>query len=324
MKRIFLLLGCGMLAAGMALAQDTGSSNSASSSQDQSTQTRTQSNTTQDNTVRGCLSGSAGNYTITDANGTQYQVTGNDATLKSSVGQEVEIRVTQKQSSDTSNQGATTTRTTHTVQASQVTALNSACDTGNPSGSASPNSMGTTPDNSTAPKGTPQTTEPATPRMMSMLQQQSMPGAEAQSQNSTTPQTQATPPVTSQTPATQSSPNQSATPQAGTSPANNTGMTESEANHDAQAARQGEMNTNPQTGDTTGRGVNNQGVNNPSTTNPGAVPTSPNSATPSSAQPQSNANDQNKPVYGRQATDIPWATHSGTDAGNTGTPAPPQ
>jgi len=135
---------------------------------------------------------------------------------------------------------------------------------------------------------------------------------------------QATPPVTSQTPATQSSPNQNATPQPGTSPANNTGMTESEANHDAQAARQGELNTNSQTGDTTGRGVNNQGVNNPSTTNPSAVPSSPNSATPSSTQPQSNANDQNKPLYERQATDIPWATHSGTDTGNTGTPAPPQ
>src|SRR5690242_3664720 len=176
MKRIFLLLGCGMLAAGMALAQDTGSS-SASSGQGQSTQTRTQYNTTQDNTVRGCLSGSPGNYTISDANGMQYQVTGDDATLNSSVGRQVEIRVTQNQSSDTSNQGATTTRTTHTVQASQVTALSSACDTGNstgnPSGSASPNSMGTTPDNSTAPKGTPETTEPATPRMMSMLQQQS-------------------------------------------------------------------------------------------------------------------------------------------------------
>ena len=147
-----------------------------------------------------------------------------------------------------------------------------------------------------------------------------------------TSQPQVTPPVTSQTPASATPPTTGATPpestsatpaansQVGTSPANNTGMTESQANHDAQAARQGELNTNPQTGEATGRGVNNQGVNNPSTTSPNAVPTSRNSATTTSNTPPPNANEQNKPLYERQATDIPWASSSG---GNTGTPAPP-
>ncbi len=138
----------------------------------------------------------------------------------------------------------------------------------------------------------------------------------AQSTAGNSSATQATPPVTSQTSATPNSPTAGANSQVGSSPANNSGMTESEANHDAQAARQGELNANPQTGQTAGRGVDNQGVNNPSTTNPNAVPTSPNSTSPAA----NSGNDQNKPLYERQATDIPWAQQSG---GNTGTPPPP-
>ncbi len=99
---------------------------------------------------------------------------------------------------------------------------------------------------------------------MAMLQQQSAPdaGTHEQQQNGTAPQ-QTSPPVTSQTPATPTgAANGSTTGQApAASPGNNAGMTGSEANHDAQAARQGELNTNPNTGDTSGRGVNNQGAN---------------------------------------------------------------
>jgi len=289
MKAKVLLLGAGILAATMAFAQES-TSGAASSSQDQNTQTTTRSTTTQENVLRGCLSGSPGNYTLTDHNGMQYEVNGDDATLRASVGREVEIRLAQHETTDASNQGSATTQTTHTVQASQVTAISKSCDSG--AGS------------SAAPSGN--NTSPSSPQLMAMLQQQEMPKSSTGTQ-----QNQTTPPVTSQTPASQNPPTNS---QVGSSPANNTGMTESEANHDAQAARQGELSTNPKTGDTTGRGVDNQGVNNPSTTNPNAVPTSPNSATPSSAQsPQSGANDQNKPLYERQATDIPWANHGGTE-----------
>jgi hypothetical protein len=42
-------------------------------------------------TVRGCLSGSDGNYTLTADNGTTYQLTGNTAELKDHVGHEVQI-----------------------------------------------------------------------------------------------------------------------------------------------------------------------------------------------------------------------------------------
>ena len=336
MKRMFLLLASGLLASTVALAQDMPSSTSDNGTQDQNTKTSSRTYNSDSSVVRGCLSGSAGNYTLTDQNGMQYTVMGDDTALQGKAGHEVEITTRQDQASETHNQGDnTTSRTTNSIQVSNVRDIAGSCTTSSPM-SAPP----ATEQNGTAPNAAPDAAEPPRPQMMAMLQQQSKPDEGTNGNMSQ----QATPPVTSQTPATSTAPT-SNTPaaaetapnsqtttststttttqqQTNTSPANNSGMTESEANHDAQAARQGELNTNPQTGDTTGRGVNNQGVNNPSTTNPNAVPSSPNSATPSSntQQPQANSNDQNKPLYERQATDIPWANQSG---GNTGTPNPP-
>lgn len=311
MKRMFLLLASGLLAASVAFAQDMPSSTTENGTQDQTTKTRSQTYQTQSSVIRGCLSGSAGNYTLTDQNGMQYHVTGDDTALQGKAGHEVELTTRQDEASETSNQGdQTITRTTNTVQVSDVRDLASTCSSGS-SMSAPP----ATQDNGTSPKGTPDTAEPPRPQMMAMLQQQDSPQQQAGSGAQ-----QTTPPVTSQTRVAPTSPT-STNPQPGVSPGNNAGMTESEANHDAQAARQGELNANPQTGETTGRGVNNQGANNPSTTSPTAVPNSRNSATPSNTQqPQSNADDQNKPLYERQATDIPWANHSGE---NQGTPPPP-
>jgi hypothetical protein len=42
-------------------------------------------------TVQGCLSGSDGNYTLTDDNGTAYQLTGNTAKLSEHVGHEIKV-----------------------------------------------------------------------------------------------------------------------------------------------------------------------------------------------------------------------------------------
>ena len=42
-------------------------------------------------TVEGCLSGSSGNFTLTDKNGTSYQLTGDTAKLSEHVGHEVKI-----------------------------------------------------------------------------------------------------------------------------------------------------------------------------------------------------------------------------------------
>lgn len=282
MKRTFLWLGFGVLAAGMAFAQDATSS--ASGSQDQNTQTQRQSTSRSVNELRGCLSGSTGNYTVTDSNGKQYEVNGDDNTLRSMVGREVQITLSENRSTNDSTQPTgTTTHSSNTVQASDVKVLATSCST--PGGTTTP--LG----NSATPQ--PTSDDRPAPRMMSMLMQQSMPG---QSQNGTSSQPQATPPVTSQTPAAPTSPTAGSSSQPGTSPANNNGMTEGQAN--------------PTTGQAAGSSASNQS---------GATNGAPSS--PSNAQtPQANSNDANKPLYERQATDIPYAKSSN---GN-GTSAPPQ
>ena len=42
-------------------------------------------------TVEGCLSGSNGNFTLTDKNGTSYQLTGDTAKLSDHVGHEIKV-----------------------------------------------------------------------------------------------------------------------------------------------------------------------------------------------------------------------------------------
>ncbi len=307
MNKILLAVLWALLAVGFAIAQDTPGAAIPPKSENQNSQMSSQSSATPATVVRGCVSGSAGNFTLTDQNGMQYKLVGDDTALQSKVGHEVEVNGSENQSSEASSQGGeATAHASNSIQVAGVRDVASSCGLGRSNGSQPMSDS-----SGENPKETPTTSEPATPpqpQLIAMLQQSSTATSGAQSTNN--PPQEASPPVTSQTPAAPSSPT-GANSQVGNSPANNTGMTESQANHDAQAARQGELNSNPQNGETTGRGVNNQGVNNPSTTNPNAVPSSPNSASP-----QSNTNDQNKPLYERQATDIPWANT--TTNGNTG------
>jgi hypothetical protein len=270
--------------------------------------TSSQPSTTQSTVIRGCLSGSAGNFTLTDQNGMQYKVLGDDSALGAKVGHEVEITGTENQSTEASSQsGETMEHASNSVQASNVREVASRCKMGGAASEPSSDSNGMN------PKRTPETTEPSQPRPqeMAMLLPQD-------SRQSSSGRPQTSPPVTSQTPATSTSPT-NPNSQVKSSPANDTGMSESEANHDAQAARQGELNTNPQNGQTTGRGVNNQGVNNPAQTSPNAVPDSRNSTSESQPTPQANANDPNQPLYERPATDVPGANHSSSNNGATTT-----
>ena len=311
MKGTLILLGSGLLATTLAVAQDMPASSNTDASQSKQT---SQSYQTSNGVIRGCLSGSAGNYTITDQNGMQYEVNGPDNQLQASVGHEVELTTRQDQASATSTQGdQTTSSTTNSVQVSNIRDVASTCTKGN-SSSTSP----TDNENGATPKGTPDAAEPPQPQTIAMLQQESKPDMGANPQ-------QTTPPVTSQTPATpgqstnstqQPTPPASSTTsdQQSSTPSSTNGMTGSQVDQNAQGARQGEMNTNPNVGSASGA--------NPSST-------ANSNAAPSNAQQQPNANDQNKPLYERQATDIPWANHSGQNSGNSGTtgttsPPPPQ
>ena len=157
MKRVFLALSFATLAATFALAQDMGSktdsqSNStAGSAQYQNPDVTAKSAPTSQNVIRGCLSGSPGNYTLTDQNGMQYQIAGDDATLRSMVGREVEITGIENQ---TSQAGDSTSRLANGVQASDVRAVSTTCKKGSAVSAPPVENDGAN------PKGTPESGEP--------------------------------------------------------------------------------------------------------------------------------------------------------------------
>ncbi len=137
MKRVLWMFAIAMLASTLALAQEMGgktasgqdlqSNRTASSAQYQNPDVTTTSAPASQTVIRGCLSGSPGNYTLTDQNGMQYQVSGDDATLRSMVGREVEISGIENQASqadDTANHLA------NGMQASEVRAVSSICKKG--------------------------------------------------------------------------------------------------------------------------------------------------------------------------------------------------
>ena len=108
--------------------------------------------------IRGCLSGSTGNYTLTDQNGMQYQVNGDDATLRSMVGREVEISGLESQPSTLSGDSDQPAGNAATaVQASNVRAVSSNCSKGREASTPPPDANGLN------PKGTPESSQPPKP-----------------------------------------------------------------------------------------------------------------------------------------------------------------
>ena len=154
MKRISLLLASALLAATVALAQDT----PIAPGNPQSPAPQAPGANAQ--VIRGCLSGSSGNYTLTDPNGMQYQVSGDDATLRSMVGHEVEISGAE----NASTAQADDTRPANAIEASDVRAVANTCKHASPQ-SAMPDNITPPPDrdSSVSPKGTPEATAPRTP-----------------------------------------------------------------------------------------------------------------------------------------------------------------
>lgn len=86
--RYLLLLSVLLLGSLWAAAQNDPSQTSPSqTSPSQTTPTGTGAETT----VQGCLSGSSGNYTLTDKNGNSFQLTGDTAKLSDHVGHEIKV-----------------------------------------------------------------------------------------------------------------------------------------------------------------------------------------------------------------------------------------
>lgn len=339
-KKTFYLSSALLLAGAMGVAQTA-----MSTPQDQDSSAMSQAGAR----IRGCLSGSDGNYTLTDNNGTIYHLVGGDAQLSGAVGHEVEISGTP----DAQRSGAsdTTGNTTSSFQVTGAREVGTACKNGSRTGTMGTNSQPMnerSPSTDQQPKGAPSESTPQPepqPHMMAMLQQPgstdtgSM-GAQTGGTTSTSPSSgesqtpgngsMANTPVTNQTPAepanptgtnsqlgsgttnpssvsTQPATGSTSTPQAGTATTPQSGATTT--------PETGATATSPTTGSNT---ANPGATTNPDmNANPAATTTSGAAATP-----QSNQNDQNKPLYERQATDVPWASHSGATATTSTTTNP--
>ncbi len=323
-KKAFYLSSAVLLAGAMGVAQTS----TGGSSQDQDSSMAGQAAGAQ---LRGCLTGSDGNYTLTDHSGSIYHLVGGAAQLQNSVGHEVEVTGTP----DARRTGARDDTATNTASSFQVTSareVGARCDHGSASGTMNNNSHPMSeqpPTTDHQPKGAPGEGVPPQPQpqTMAMLQQpgsSDMGGASSASAGQNSQNGAATgngtpgtpPPVTSQTPAGSQSPT-NPNSQLGAGTASQTGAsTAAGASGAGQTGTESSTTagTNPAGAETSMTGTTSStGAAGTSTAGAGA------SATPNS--PQSTQNDANKPLYERQATDVPWANHSGSSTTTT-TPQP--
>ena len=94
MRQLLLCLSVLLLGLSWAAAQDTSSQSSPNSTSTGQASSSGQTSSTAaggETTVEGCLSGSNGNFTLSDKNGTTYSLTGDTAKLSEHVGHEVKI-----------------------------------------------------------------------------------------------------------------------------------------------------------------------------------------------------------------------------------------
>ena len=112
MRKLFLMISVLLLGLSWAVAQD-----SSAGSQGSNGSARTGAGG--QITVEGCLSGSSGNFTLTDKNGTAYQLTGDTAKLSEHVGHEVKITGTSASADASGSQ----TSASGAGQALQVTSM---------------------------------------------------------------------------------------------------------------------------------------------------------------------------------------------------------
>ncbi len=107
MKTLLWFASLVLLTGTMAAAQTASQSHFATASGNHNSATSSQSAPAQSNSLRGCLSGSKGNYILTDHQGKQYKVVGDNHALWDDAGHEVDLSGAAK-SSDSFQESAIT------------------------------------------------------------------------------------------------------------------------------------------------------------------------------------------------------------------------
>jgi hypothetical protein len=125
MQKIMLFLSVVLLSMSWAVAQDASSPSSpAAAGSGQAAQSGGQM------MVEGCLGGSDGNYTLSDSNGTVYQLTGDTAKLSAHVGHEVKISGTSDSGTAGTSTGTPSGSGGHSIQVSSVKHISKTCKMG--------------------------------------------------------------------------------------------------------------------------------------------------------------------------------------------------
>ncbi len=123
MRKILLALSVVLLGLTWAVAQDPSTQSTPSSAGGQSASGQM--------TVEGCLSGSSGNFTLTDKNGMSYQLTGDTAKLSEHVGHEVKVTGMSSGSDAAGGDKASTgAGGSQTLQVSSVKHVSKTCKSG--------------------------------------------------------------------------------------------------------------------------------------------------------------------------------------------------
>ncbi|HLV87368.1 MAG TPA: DUF5818 domain-containing protein [Candidatus Sulfotelmatobacter sp.] len=128
MKQL-LMLSVLLLGASWVVAQD--STPSGQSGSTTSSQTGSQSGSGQmsggSHTVEGCLSGSGGQYTLTDKHGTAYQLTGDTSKLAEHVGHEIRVTGTESSASATGGSSDMGAGGQKTIEVSSMKHISKTC-----------------------------------------------------------------------------------------------------------------------------------------------------------------------------------------------------
>jgi hypothetical protein len=138
MRQLLLCLSVLLLGLSWAAAQDTSSQSSPNSTSTGQASSSGQTSSTAaggETTVEGCLSGSNGNFTLSDKNGTTYSLTGDTAKLSEHVGHEVKITGSSSSGAASSSSTGTPSATgsassQQSLQVSSVKHVSKTCQAG--------------------------------------------------------------------------------------------------------------------------------------------------------------------------------------------------